>query len=81
MGEPEEVERIVVVAGWTSALDAVGRLCSTLGLACSRLDGSTPPDARAATVAAFNAGARRPHCACARILKYYLGNAESGSWR
>jgi DNA repair and recombination protein RAD54B len=50
-------DRTVVVAGWTTVLDAIAELCAALGLRCCRLDGSTPPDARVALVKAFNSGA------------------------
>jgi hypothetical protein len=51
-----ESERIVVVAGWTSTLDALGALCASLGLISCRLDGATPPATRADIVRRFNAG-------------------------
>ena len=49
-------DRVVVVAGWTSTLDAVAQLCAALALQSSRLDGSTPIDARADVVRRFNGG-------------------------
>jgi DNA repair and recombination protein RAD54B len=49
-------DRVVVVAGWTSTLDAVAKLCAALALQTSRLDGSTPIDARADVVRRFNGG-------------------------
>ena len=53
-GEPGG--RIVLVAGWTSVLDVLQRLCDAIGLATVRLDGSVPPDRRSALVRAFNSG-------------------------
>jgi hypothetical protein len=49
-------DRVVLVAGWTSTLDALGALCTSLGLRTCRLDGGTPPATRADIVRAFNAG-------------------------
>ena len=53
---PTPEQRIVIVAGWTSALDAVAALLSRLGIASGRLDGSVPAEGRAELVRRFNAG-------------------------
>ena len=44
-------ERMVIVSGFSAALDIAGALCAELGLECDRLDGKVPPDARSALVA------------------------------
>jgi len=49
-------ERMVVVSGFSAALDLAGGLCAELGLATDRLDGRVPPDARSGLVRNFNAG-------------------------
>ena len=49
-------ERMVIVSGFSAALDIAGALCAELGLECDRLDGKVPPDARSALVRNFNAG-------------------------
>ena len=49
-------DRVVVVSGWAATLTLAGALCSSLGLATSRLDGTVAPEARQALVRRFNAG-------------------------
>ena len=49
-------ERMVVVSGFSAALDLAAGLCAELGLATDRLDGRVPPDARSGLVRNFNAG-------------------------
>ena len=51
-----EGERVVIVSGFSAALDLAGAVCADLGVRTDRLDGRTPPDARSALVKAFNAG-------------------------
>ena len=51
-----EGERVVIVSGFSAALDLAGAVCADLGVRTDRLDGRTPPDARSALVEAFNAG-------------------------
>ena len=47
---------MVVVSGFSAALDLAAGLCAELGLATDRLDGRVPPDARSGLVRNFNAG-------------------------
>ena len=49
-------ERMVVVSGFSAALDLAAGLCAELGLTTDRLDGRVPPDARSGLVRNFNAG-------------------------
>ena len=51
-----EGERVVIVSGFSAALDLAGAVCADLGVRTDRLDGRTPPDARSALVKEFNAG-------------------------
>ena len=51
-----DVERMVVVSGFSAALDLAAGVCAELGLATDRLDGRVPPDARSGLVRNFNAG-------------------------
>jgi hypothetical protein len=50
------VERMVVVSGFSAALDLAAGVCAELGLGTDRLDGRVPPDARSGLVRNFNAG-------------------------
>ena len=62
-------ERIVLVAGWACTLDALGALCTSLGLVTCRVDGATPAATRADIVRRFNVGSggRGGAAAAARV--------------
>lgn len=47
---------MVVVSGFSAALDSAASVCAELGLVTDRLDGRVPPNARSGLVRDFNAG-------------------------
>ena len=55
-GSRDGGERVVVVSGFSAALDAAAVVCRDLGLPADRLDGRVPPNARSGLVRDFNRG-------------------------
>lgn len=53
---PGTRERMVIVSGFSAALDSVAAICDELGITTDRLDGRLPPEARPGLVRKFNAG-------------------------